>query len=90
MHISNTNQTIEAFVEASERVDSDPRHRHVLRESLRSLVRQAKAEQLLEVRRNAARASGFTIREYARLMPRMRRTSWPGQGELEFGGDGGR
>jgi hypothetical protein len=39
---------------------------------------------LLEVRRNAARASGFTVREYARLLPRMRQSSWPGQGELEF------
>jgi hypothetical protein len=84
MQIRNTNQTIEAFVQASEELGSDARHRHLLRESLRSLVRQAKAEQLLEVRRNAARASGFTVREYARLLPRMRQSSWPGQGELEF------
>ena len=84
MHMSNTNQVIEAFVAASEEYGSDARHRHLLRESLRNLVRQAKAEQLLEVRRNAARAAGFSVREYVRMRPRMRPALGPGQGELEF------
>lgn len=86
MTIRNTNQAIEAMVDASGAAATDMRHRHVLRESLRSLVRQAKAEQLLEVRRSAALASGFTVESYTRYMPRAPRgrRSWPGQGELEF------
>jgi hypothetical protein len=87
MHISHTNHTIEAFIAASEAFGSDARQRHILRETLRSLVRQAKAEQLAEVRRSAVRASGFTVKEYCRLLPKVRPV-WPGQGELKFGEGG--
>ena len=86
-HIHTTHQTIEALVAASEEVAGDARRRHLLRESLRNLVRQAKAEQLLEVRRNAVRATGLQIRDYLHLRPRMRGASGSGQGELEFGND---
>lgn len=84
MQIKNTNQAIEAVVAASAAASCDARHRHLLRETLRCLVRQAKAEQLLEVRAHAARAVGCSIREYVRLRARMRSAPGSGQGEFEF------
>ena len=51
----HTERIIEDMVRASCKNNADVRVRHIMRESLRNLVRLAKAEQLLEIRRNSVK-----------------------------------
>ena len=50
------NTIIEEFIAANYSEGEGGRHRHAMRQVLYSLVRQAKSEQMAEVRRNAERA----------------------------------
>ncbi len=51
-----TEQIIEALVASHDFVNPDLRAKYLFRESLRNLVRLAKAEQLMEIRKDVARA----------------------------------
>lgn len=83
---------IEAFIAANFEEGEGVRHSHAMRQLLRALVRQAKSEQMLEIRSNAERAlrqnahrvrnaRARQLRREANLNARARST----QQELEFG-----
>ena len=85
---------IEEFIAANFEDGEGGRQSHVMRQLLRALVRQAKSEQLLEIRSNAERAlrqnahrmrhaRARQLRHDASLNARAR----PAQQELEFGSD---
>lgn len=50
------NTIIEEFIAANHWEGESERHRYAMRQVLHALVRQAKSEQLAEIRRNAERA----------------------------------
>lgn len=56
--IVTTNELIEALIKATSTVDS-PLHEYVYREALLGLVRLAKAEKLLEIKRDIALSIGL-------------------------------
>ncbi|MCG2585733.1 hypothetical protein [Massilia sp. TS11] len=70
MHTCTTSAVIEALVTAD---SHDLRRQHVLRQALHGLVRQAKSEQMLEVRKHAARLTGVSEADWRRLASRGRR-----------------
>lgn len=87
------NTIIEEFITANYWEGEGERHRHAMRQVLHALVRQAKSEQLVEIRRNAERAlrvNGSYVR--ASRLRQMRRDAGVhghaklAQQELEFGG----
>ena len=51
-----TEKTIEELISISFAKNPDPRQQHFFRESLRNLVRLAKAEQMLEMRTDVTKA----------------------------------
>lgn len=86
------NTIIEEFISANYWEGQGERHRHALRQVLHALVRQAKCEQLAEIRKNAERAlrvHGNYVR--ASRIRQLRREAGPNaraqlaQQELEFG-----
>lgn len=87
------NTMIEEFIAANYSEGGGGRHRHAMRQVLHALVRQAKCEQLAEIRRNAERAlraNGNQVRA-ARVRQLRRAMGTHGQPvlaqqELEFGG----
>ena len=54
----DTDQVIEALVSATAGEEVTARQRHILRENLRSLVRLAKAEQIVEIKTNVKKLAG--------------------------------
>ena len=87
------NTIIEEFIDANYWEGEGARHRHAMRQVLHALVRQAKCEQLAEIRRNAERAlraNGNYVR--AARIRQLRRDAGVhahtrlAQQELEFGG----
>jgi hypothetical protein len=86
------NTIIEEFIAANYWEGEGDRHRHAMRQVLHALVRQAKSEQLAEIRKNAERAlraNGSYVRA-SRLRQMRRDAGVPGrarvvQQELEFG-----
>ena len=85
---------IEEFIAANFEEGEGGRQSHAMRQLLRALVRQAKSEQLLEIRSNAERAlrqnahrvrnaRARQLRREANLHARVRSA----QQELEFGSD---
>lgn len=86
------NAIIDEFIAANYWEGEGERHRYALRQVLHALVRQAKCEQLAEIRRNAERtlrANGNQVR--AARIRQLRRdagthaSSRLAQQELEFG-----
>lgn len=57
---------IEELIDATYPNWQDERSRHVLAQALHGLVRQARSEQLLEIRRDAERAAGNLVTYSAR------------------------
>ncbi|MES3023967.1 MAG: hypothetical protein V4857_20570 [Pseudomonadota bacterium] len=89
MHSCNTSNFIEALVEATGVDANDLRQQYILRQALHSLVRQAKVEHMIEIRRSVERLTGINIRalkgrqgkdEYFDMPPRCGY-----QQEFEFG-----
>ena len=64
----STNDTIESLVELYFSDQKDHRIPYLFRESLYSLVRQAKAEQVLEMRQNVDRVTTSRTRQTAAEM----------------------
>jgi hypothetical protein len=62
MHTCNTSNVIEDLVVASAIDASDPRQQYIFRQALHSLVRQAKVEHMIEMRRSVERLTGINIR----------------------------
>jgi hypothetical protein len=59
---STTTRIIEEFIRAQEGgAGADARHRYLMRQFMHSLVRQARAELLLEMRGNARRLAGWSM-----------------------------
>jgi hypothetical protein len=54
----DTDAVIESLLLATLSEDASSREKHVLRENLRSLVRLAKAEQVVEIKNNVRRLAG--------------------------------
>lgn len=54
----DTDDVIENLITATLSEDATSRQRHMFRESLRSLVRLAKAEQVVEIKTNVRRLTG--------------------------------
>jgi len=54
----DTDEVIENLIDATLGADAPLRQRHIYRESLRSLVRLAKAEQVVEIKANVRRLAG--------------------------------
>lgn len=54
----DTDDVIENLITATLSEDAPARQRHLFRESLRSLVRLAKAEQVVEIKTNVRRLTG--------------------------------
>jgi DNA-binding transcriptional regulator LsrR (DeoR family) len=54
----DTDQVIEALISATITDDVTARQRHIYRENLRSLVRLAKAEQIVEIKANVKKLAG--------------------------------
>lgn len=54
-----TDNIIEELIDATYGDPADVRQRHVFAHALRGLVRQAKSEQLLDMRRDVERAASF-------------------------------
>lgn len=86
------NTIIEEFIDANYWEGEGARHRYAMRQVLHALVRQAKCEQLAEIRRNAeraVRANGNYVR--AARIRQLRRDAGAhaharlAQQELEFG-----
>lgn len=91
----NCNRIIDEFLDANYAEVGGERHRYAMRQLLDALVRQAKSEQLAEIRRNAERAMRMQlhcarsaqIRQLRREAGEVRaRIS---QQELEFGSQAG-
>lgn len=54
----DTDVVIESLIAATMGEDASARERHIFRENLRSLVRMAKAEQVVEIKDNVRRLAG--------------------------------
>lgn len=54
----DTDQVIEALIAATVGEEVTARQRHIYRENLRSLVRLAKAEQIVEIKANVKKLAG--------------------------------
>ncbi|TFW09337.1 hypothetical protein E4K72_06490 [Oxalobacteraceae bacterium OM1] len=61
-----TDRVVEQLIEAVLGTDAGVREKHILRESLRGLVRLAKAEQLMDVRNSVNRLTGALEQSHAR------------------------
>ncbi|MES2299597.1 MAG: hypothetical protein V4582_21345 [Pseudomonadota bacterium] len=59
MQIGTTSKFIEDLIDATPAGSGDMRQQYVLRQALHGLVRQARAEQMFEIKRNVARLSGL-------------------------------
>ena len=92
MSTCTTANFIEDLVVATAGPGSDVRQRYLLRQALHSLVRQAKIEHMLEIRKSVERLTGINSRALrARCMKGTlinsgKECSW-GQQEFEFGQD---
>jgi DNA-binding transcriptional regulator LsrR (DeoR family) len=62
----NTDQVIEALIAATAGEEVTARQRHIYRENLRSLVRLAKAEQIVEIKTNVKKLAGALEAHHAR------------------------
>ncbi|MGZ3184781.1 MAG: hypothetical protein ACXU8N_20285 [Telluria sp.] len=86
MQHCSTQRIIEDFIAANTSPAGGTREQYALRQLLLGLVRQAKAEQMMEIRLHAARAVGVQARSI--VLSRLREGGRkPGQRELEFGQD---
>lgn len=65
MQQRRTDTVITELTEATVGAIDDPRYRFVFNQALHSLVRLAKSEQLLEMRRDAERAAGLDGADFA-------------------------
>ena len=65
MQQRRTETVISELIDATVGPDDDPRYRFVFNQALHSLVRLAKSEQLLEMRRDAERAAGLDSADLA-------------------------
>lgn len=54
----DTDQVIENLIDATLGIEATLRQRHIYRENLRSLVRLAKAEQVVEIKANVRKLAG--------------------------------
>ena len=79
----STSTVIDALIVAIEGDAADARRQYILRQALQGLVRQARAEQMLEMRRHVERAAGKGSLARARLRADLQ--GWSPQQELEFG-----
>jgi hypothetical protein len=66
MQQRRTETLIAELTEATFGLENDPRQRFVFSQALHSLVRLAKSEQLMEMRRDTALASGLDSADLAR------------------------
>lgn len=82
-----TDDLMEDFVEAASRSSSSPRELYLMRETLNSLVRLARSEQLLEIRRSVDKLVPGMARP-ALKRRRNPRDPAPGQAHFVFGRDG--
>ncbi len=80
---TSTSTVIDALIVAIEGDASDTRRQYCLRQALQGLVRQARAEQMMEMRRNLERLAGKGC--LLRPRPRQHAQGWSAQQELEFG-----
>ncbi|RJG05813.1 hypothetical protein D3870_07085 [Noviherbaspirillum cavernae] len=87
----STEAIIDDLISASCAADASPREKHVLRESLRGLVRLAKAEQMMEMRADVDKLTGAIAARAARrrakallLAQRLSFTAGDMQRQLEF------
>lgn len=62
----DTDAVIESLLEATLNEGATSREKHILRENLRSLVRLAKAEQVVEIKANVRRLAGVLESHSAR------------------------
>lgn len=90
MHPCTTSSFIEDLVVATAGPAHDVRQQYVLRQALHSLVRQAKSEHMLEIRRSVERLTGINSRALrsrctkTTLVDAGQECGW-GQQEFEFG-----
>lgn len=89
MHKCSTTKIIEDLIVATRGCASDVRGQYVLRQALHGLVRQAKAEQLLEIRLNVARLTGLDgmalkRRQTKSILKRIERGCDSRQQQFEF------
>ena len=87
----NTDQVIESLVTANLGEDATERQKHIYRENLRSLVRLAKSEQVVEIKANVKKLAGaldmHTARRRAKailLAQRLPGILAGGQQQFEF------
>lgn len=81
----NVDMVIEDLVEATLGQDGLARERHVFRESLRALVRFAKAEQLIEIRTSVRKLTGDVTSNAGRRKVKVDALVRQGQLELNSG-----
>ncbi len=83
----NSSDLMEEFLCASQRGSDSLREAWLAREALQSIIRLARTEQLLEIRRTVARLVPESIRPHNVKRPRARRNQrkQPGQAQLAFG-----
>ncbi len=81
-----TDDLMDDFVHASSRSGNSPRELYLMRETLNSLVRLARSEQLLEIRRSVERLLPGSARSVSRRR-RSPRDPAPGQAHFVFGRD---
>lgn len=72
---NSTEEIIEALVEIHLAEQKDARVIHLFKESLHNLVRQAKAEQMLEMRLNVDKSIGTTTVQDAETLSKPIKTS---------------
>jgi hypothetical protein len=81
----NVDMMIENLVDATLRGDASLREKHTLRESLRALVRFAKAEQLLEIKTSVRKLTGAVTLNVGRKKVNVDALLRQGQLELNSG-----
>ncbi len=81
-----TDELMEDFVHASARSGSSPRELYLMRETMHSLLRLVKSEQMLEIRRSVDKLVPTSMRPAGKRR-RSPRDASPGQSQFVFGRD---
>ncbi len=82
-----TDELMEDFVHSSARSGNSPRELYLMRETMQSLLRLARVEQMLEIRRSVDKLVPASLRQPVRRR-RHQRSAAPGQAQFVFGRDG--